>query len=76
VILEEIIDALLNRPKSQAIALGNAALACIRQRNLDQASAWLHQAIDVIERTWGGGGLTVIFAAGRELQSWRHVPKD
>jgi hypothetical protein len=31
----------------------------------------LHRAIDVVEQTWGGGGLNLIFAAGRELRPWR-----
>lgn len=38
-----------------------------------QAAAVLHQAIDVIELTWGGGGLTIVFGACRELQRWRQV---
>ncbi len=31
----------------------------------------LHQAIDVTERNRGGGGMNVIFGAGRELRRWR-----
>lgn len=60
--------------KSLAIVLGNLALACIRQRRLDEAAAHLDDAITVIEQTWGGGGLTVVFAAGRELRPWRSEP--
>jgi hypothetical protein len=30
--------------------------------------------MDVIEQNWGGGGLNVIFGAGRELRPWREVP--
>lgn len=26
------------------------------------------------ERNWGGGGLTIVFAAGEELRPWRSVP--
>jgi hypothetical protein len=33
----------------------------------------LHQAVDVIELTWGCGGLNVVFGACRELQPWRQV---
>ncbi|WP_018790317.1 hypothetical protein [Salinispora arenicola] len=60
--------------KSQAIVLGNLALARIHQQKLDEAAAALHSAIDVVEMTWGGGGLNVVFGAGRELRPWRQVP--
>jgi hypothetical protein len=73
-ILERTAGALEGRSKSQAIVLGNLALACIRQRSLDEGAAALHRAIDVVERTWGGGGLNIAFRAGRELGPWRHVP--
>ncbi len=53
--------------------LGNLALACIRQQKLDEAAAALHSAIDVVEMTWGGGGLNIVFGAGRELRPWRQV---
>ena len=73
-ILEETARSLHDRSKSQAIVLGNLTLACIRQGNLDEATARLHEAIDVIELTWSGGGLNIVFGAGRELRPWRHVP--
>jgi hypothetical protein len=73
-ILEPTAQALQDRSKPQAIVLGNLALAYIRQRKLDEATAALHQAIDVVEVTWGGGGLTIVFGAGRELRPWRQVP--
>jgi len=38
------------------------------------AAASLHAAIDLIETTRGGGGLNVVFSAGRELQPWREMP--
>lgn len=72
-ILENTAKALGGRSKSQAIVLGNLALACIRQGKLDEATAALHKAIDVVETTWGGGGLNIVFGAGRELRPWRHV---
>lgn len=72
-ILESTARALRDRSKSQAIVLGNLALACIRQKKLDEAAGALHTAIDVVERTWGGGGLNIVFGAGRELLPWRHV---
>ncbi|MFC7244283.1 helix-turn-helix transcriptional regulator [Catellatospora aurea] len=57
--------------KSTAIVLGNLSLACIRQRKLDEAVSHLHQAIAVLERTRGGGGLNVAFTAAREMLPWR-----
>lgn len=72
-ILEATARELRDRSKSQAIVLGNLSLAYIRQGKLDEAAAVLHQAIDVIEQTWGGGGLTIVFGACRELQPWRQV---
>jgi transcriptional regulator with XRE-family HTH domain len=73
-LLESAARDLASGTKSQAIILGNLALACIRQRNLDEAVAHLDRAITVIEQTWGGGGLTVVFAAGQELRPWRAEP--
>jgi hypothetical protein len=73
-ILEETAQSSRDRSKSHAIVLGNLTLACIRQQNLDEAAARLHEAIDVIELTWGGGGLNVAFGAGRELRQWRSLP--
>ncbi|GAA1814967.1 helix-turn-helix transcriptional regulator [Planosporangium flavigriseum] len=73
---EPILDAtrqlLTVRRKSTAIVLGNLALASIRQRNIDTAAARLHEAIDVVEQTRGGGGLNVVFAAAQELRPWRN----
>ena len=66
--------ALGDGSKSQAIVLGNLALALIRQEDLDGAAGRLHQAMDVIEQNWGGGGLNIIFGAGKELSPWRSVP--
>jgi hypothetical protein len=54
--------------KSRAIVLGNLSLAHLRQGELDAAAATLHEAIDVVEQTRGGGGLNVVFDAGRELR--------
>jgi hypothetical protein len=49
------------------------SLAFIRQGNLDAAAGRLHAAMDVIEQNWSGGGLNIIFGAGRELRPWRDV---
>ncbi len=72
--LESAAQSLQDRPKSQAIVLGNLALARLRQGDLEMAAASLHAAIDLIETTRGGGGLNVVFSAGRELQPWREMP--
>jgi transcriptional regulator with XRE-family HTH domain len=72
-ILEATALELRDRSKSQAIVLGNLSLAYIRQGKLDEAAGMLHQAIDIVELTWGGGGLNIVFGACRELQPWRQV---
>jgi hypothetical protein len=73
---EPILDAtrqiLKDQKKSTAIVLGNLALAGIRQRNVDAAVVRLHEAIDVVEVSRGGGGLNVVFTAARELKPWRN----
>ena len=73
-LLETTATALRDHSKSQAIVLGNLALALIRQGNLDEAAGRLHEAIDVIELNRGGGGLNIVFSAGREMRPWRTVP--
>jgi len=72
--LETTAAALSDHSKSQAIVLGNLALALIRQGNLDEAAGRLHEAIDVIELNRGGGGLNIVFTAGREMHPWRTLP--
>ncbi|MDQ3405641.1 MAG: helix-turn-helix transcriptional regulator [Actinomycetota bacterium] len=72
-VLEATAQQMGARSKSQAIVLGNLGLAYIRQDEVDSATAMLHRAIDVIEQTWGGGGLNVVFSACRELQPWRDL---
>ncbi|GHJ13931.1 MULTISPECIES: hypothetical protein [unclassified Micromonospora] len=46
-------------------------MARLRQRDLDGATETLHQAIDAVEESRGGGAVNVLFAAGRELRPWR-----
>lgn len=62
---------LVERPKTRALVLGNAALSHLRQRQLDSACCRLHEAIDLLEVNRGGGGLSVVFAVARELYPWR-----
>ncbi|MFC9220451.1 transcriptional regulator [Streptomyces hygroscopicus] len=73
-VLEDTAKELREGSKSHAIALGNLTLAYIRQRKVEEAASTLGKAIDVVERNRGGGGLNLIFQAGRELQPWRAVP--
>lgn len=73
-LLEATAVVLADHSKSQAIVLGNLALALIRQGDLDEAAGRLHEAIDVIELNRGGGGLNIVFSAGREMRPWRTVP--
>ena len=74
VLLDDTAAAYDSSSKLQAIVLGNLSLALIRQGELDAAAGRLHEAINVIEQNWGGGGLNIIFGAGRELRPWRTVP--
>lgn len=57
--------------KAAAVAAANLALAYTRQSKIDEAVDSLHQAIDIVDTTRGGGGLNVAFTAGRALNPWR-----
>jgi hypothetical protein len=74
ILLDDTAAAYESSSKLQAIVLGNLSLALIRQGELDAAAGQLHEAMNVIEQNWGGGGLNIIFGAGRELRPWRTVP--
>lgn len=74
VLLSATAQAMAGEQKVSALVLGNLGLAYIRQRQVDSAVASLHTAIDELERTRGGAGLTVVFSAGRELRPWRTEP--
>lgn len=71
-LLDATAKALHARHKTRSLVLGNLALAYLRQRQMEAATTTLHEAIDLLEGTRGGGGLTVVFAAGRELYPWRN----
>ncbi len=70
-LLDATAKALHARPKTRSLVLGMLALAQLRQRQLEAAAATLHEAIDLLENTRGGGGLSVVFGAARELYPWR-----
>ncbi|MGN9890415.1 helix-turn-helix transcriptional regulator [Micromonospora sp. L31] len=72
--LENARQLIAARRKSTAVVLGNLALASVLRRDVDAATSYLHQAIDVIERTRAGGGLNLAFAAARQLRPWRDEP--
>jgi transcriptional regulator with XRE-family HTH domain len=72
-ILEAAARQFPYRSKAEAIILGNLALAYIGQSRVDEAAAALHKAIDVIEVTWSGGGLNVVFTVARRLRRWQQV---
>jgi transcriptional regulator with XRE-family HTH domain len=71
-VLEATALELQDQSKSQAVVLGNLALAYIRLGMLDAAVAKLNLAIDVTERNRGGGGMNIICTAGRQLRQWRN----
>jgi transcriptional regulator with XRE-family HTH domain len=73
-VLAETAGALCDQSKSHGIVLGNLALASIQLGDLDAAAVRLHEAMDVIEVNWGGGGLNIVFSAGRALLPWRTAP--
>ena len=73
-ILTKSAQSLRTWPKTRSLVLGNLALSHLRQRQLDEATATLHDAIDALEQTRGAAGLTVVFGAARELYPWRHTP--
>jgi tetratricopeptide (TPR) repeat protein len=66
------VELLNDRPKTRSLVLGNLALSLIRQRQLEAATHRLHEAIDLLEQSRGGGGMMVVFSAARELYPWRH----
>jgi transcriptional regulator with XRE-family HTH domain len=72
--LRPAATALEGRKKSQSIVLGNLSLAYIQQGELDGAAEMLHQTIDAVEASRGGGGLALAFEAGQKLAPWRREP--
>ncbi|WP_240965612.1 transcriptional regulator [Streptomyces zingiberis] len=76
--VRELVDAAAELPshtKSRSIVLGNLALARIRQGEVDAGTAALRTAIEELEGTRGGGGVSVVFGAVRELRPWCRMPE-
>ncbi|MEU9332193.1 transcriptional regulator [Streptomyces sp. NPDC048290] len=69
-LLLETVSRVREGSKSQAIVLGNLALSRIRQGKVDEAVGTVHKAIEIVEGNRGGGGISLIFRAGQELQHW------
>ncbi|GAB3157875.1 hypothetical protein GCM10027290_59870 [Micromonospora sonneratiae] len=70
-LLQPLLAHDFSQPKLQAIALGNLSLALVQQRQVEDAVTTLHGAIDIAERTRGGGAMNVIFRVIKELRPWR-----
>lgn len=72
-VLEQTALQFRDRSKAEAIVHGNLALALIGLSRADEAAAALHKALDVIEATWSGGGLNIVFSAVRQLSRWQQL---
>jgi len=64
----------MGKEKHKSVILGDASTALVLQGDPEQASAVLHQAIDLVELTGSAGGKRRVFAAGRQLGPWRNEP--
>jgi hypothetical protein len=62
------------KEKHKSVILGDVSTALILQGDPEQASAVLHQAIDLVELTGSAAGKRRVFAAGRQLGPWRNEP--
>jgi hypothetical protein len=62
------------KEKHKSVILGDVATALVLQGDPEQASAVLHQAIDLVELTGSAAGKRRVFAAGWQLGPWRNEP--
>jgi hypothetical protein len=62
------------KEKHKSVILGDVSTALVLQGDPEQASAVLHQAIDLVELTGSAAGKRRVFAAGRQLGPWRNEP--
>jgi transcriptional regulator with XRE-family HTH domain len=70
----DTLDRVGERTKATAVTAANLSMAYSATGRVDDAVASLHHAVDIIDATRGGGGLTVAFAAARRLNPWRSEP--
>jgi hypothetical protein len=74
-VLQETARSLgAGKEKHKSVMLGDVSTALVLQGDPEQASAVLHQAIDLVELTGSGAGKRRVFAAGRQLGPWRNEP--
>jgi hypothetical protein len=64
----------VGKEKHKSVILGDISTALVLQGDSEQASAVLHQAIDLVELTGSAAGKRRVFAAGRQLGPWRNEP--
>jgi tetratricopeptide (TPR) repeat protein len=64
----------VGKEKHKSVILGDISTALVLQGDPEQASAVLHQAIDLVELTGSAAGKRRVFAAGRQLGPWRNQP--
>ena len=64
----------VSKEKHKSVILGDISTALVLQGDPEQASAVLHQAIDLVELTGSAAGERRVFAAGRQLGPWRKEP--
>jgi hypothetical protein len=62
------------KEKHKSVILGDVSTALVLQGEPEQASAVLHQAIDLVELTGSGAGKRRVYTAGRQLGRWRNEP--
>jgi hypothetical protein len=62
------------KEKHKSVILGDVSTALVLQGDPEQASAVLHQAIDLVELTGSGAGKRRVYTAGRQLGRWRNEP--
>jgi hypothetical protein len=73
--LQESVQRLdAGKEKHKSVILGDVSTALVFQGDPEQASAVLHQAIDLVELTGSAAGKRRVFAAGRQLGPWRNEP--
>jgi hypothetical protein len=60
------------KEKHKSVVLGDVSAALVLHGDPEQASAVLHQAIDLVELTGSAAGKRRVFAAGRRLRPWRN----